>query len=41
MAVRMLACTGMLHQRLIDESVLREHGALPPVRPIVFQNWTR
>jgi hypothetical protein len=44
MAVRMLTYTGLLHQRLIDEGVLREHGALPPVLPIVIYNgrgpWT-
>ena len=44
MAVRILTYTGLLHQRLIDESVLREHGALPPVLPIVVYNgrgpWT-
>ena len=35
MAVRMLTYTGLLYQRLIDEGVLREHGALPPVLPII------
>ena len=44
MAVRMLTYTGLLYQRLIDEGVLREHGALPPVLPIVIYNgrgpWT-
>ena len=44
MAVRILTCTGLLHQRLIDEGVLRRHGALPPVLPIVIYNgrgpWT-
>ena len=44
MAVRILTYTGLLHQRLIDEGVLREHGALPPVLPIVIYNgrgpWT-
>ena len=44
MAVRMLTYSGLLHQRLIDEGVLREHGALPPVVPIVIYNgcgpWT-
>ena len=38
MAVRMLTYTGLLHQRLIDEGVLRHHGALPPVLPIVIYN---
>ncbi len=41
MAVRMLTYTGLLHQRLIDEGVLREHGALPPVLPIVIYNGRR
>ena len=44
MAVRMLTYTGLLHQRLIDEGVLRKHGVLPPVLPIVIYNgrgpWT-
>ena len=44
MAVRMLTYTGLRHQRLLDEGVLREHGALPPVLPIVIYNgrgsWT-
>ena len=44
MAVRMLTYTGLLYQRLIDEGVLREHDALPPVLPIVIYNgrgpWT-
>ena len=44
MAVRILTYTGLLHQRLIDEGVLRRHGALPPVLPIVIYNgrgpWT-
>ena len=41
MAVRMLTYTGLLYQRLIDEGVLREHGALPPVLPIVIYNGRR
>ncbi len=44
MAVRILTYTGLLHQRLIDERVLQEYGALPPVLPIVIYNgrgpWT-
>ncbi|MCY4660758.1 MAG: Rpn family recombination-promoting nuclease/putative transposase [Acidobacteria bacterium] len=44
MAVRMLTYTGLLYRRLIKEGVLREHGALPPVLPIVIYNgrtpWT-
>ena len=44
MAVRMLTYTGLLYQRLIDEGVLRKHGSLPPVLPIVIYNgrgpWT-
>ncbi len=44
MAVRMLTYTGLLYLRLINEGVLHEHGALPPVLPIVIYNgrtrWT-
>ena len=44
MAVRMLTYTGLLYERLIDEGVLRKHGGLPPVLPIVIYNgrgpWT-
>ena len=44
MAVRMLAYTALLYQRLIAEGALREEGALPPVLPIVVYNgrppWT-
>ena len=44
MAVRMLTYTGLLYQKLIGEGVLRDHGALPPVLPIVIYNgrgpWT-
>ena len=36
MAVRMLAYTALLYQKLIGEGVLREHDALPPVLPIVI-----
>ena len=44
MAMRMLTYTGMLYEKLIDDGVLREHGKLPPVLPIVIYNgsqpWT-
>ena len=44
MAVRMLTYSGLLYQRLVGEGVLREHGALPPVLPVVIYNgrspWT-
>ena len=44
MAVRMLTYSGLLYQRLVAEGVLREHGALPPVLPVVIYNgrspWT-
>ena len=44
MATRMLTYTGMLYEKLIDDGVLREHGKLPPVLPIVIYNgrqpWT-
>ena len=38
MATRMLTYTGMLYEKLIDDGVLREHGKLPPVLPIVICN---
>ena len=41
MAVRMLAYTALLQQRLIADGVLGEHGALPPVLPIVLYNGPR
>ena len=41
MAVRMLAYTALLYQKLIGEGVLREHDALPPVLPIVIYNGRR
>ena len=41
MAVRMLAYTTLLYQKLIGEGVLREHDALPPVLPIVIYNGRR
>ena len=34
-AVRMLTCTGLLYQRLIDEGELRRRDTLPPVLPII------
>ena len=43
MAVRMVTCTELFHQRLIDEGVLREHGALPPVLIAIYSGlgpWT-
>ena len=41
MAVRMLAYTALLQQRLIADGVLRERGALPPVLPVVIYNGRR
>ena len=41
MAVRMLTYTGLLYQKLIAEGVLREHGGLPPVLPVVIYNGRR
>ena len=41
MAVRMLAYTAMLQQRLIADGALDEHGALPPVLPVVLYNGRR
>ena len=38
MAVRMLAYSGLLYQRLVAEGVLRERGALPPVLLVVIYN---
>ena len=46
MAVRVLTytSTSLLYEKLIDDGVLREHGKLPPVLPIVIYNggkrWT-
>ena len=44
MAVRMLAYTALLHQRLAADGVLRDHKVLPPVLPVVIYNgrqpWT-
>ena len=41
MAVRMLSYTGLLYQRLASDGVLREHGILPPVLPVVLYNGRR
>ena len=41
MAVRMLAYTALLYQRLIAEGGLSEDGALPPVLPVVVYNGRR
>ena len=41
MAFRMLAYTSLLYQKLIGDGELREHGALPPVLPVVIYNGRR
>ena len=41
MAVRMLAYTALLYQKLIGDGALRQHDALPPVLPIVIYNGRR
>ena len=41
MAVRILEYTALLYRRLVAQDVLREHGALPPVLPIVLYNGRR
>ena len=41
MAVRMLTYTGLLYQRLAADGVLRGHGVLPPVLPVVIYNGRR
>ena len=41
MALRMLTCTALLYQRLDADDVLRDHGALPPVLPVVLYNGRR
>ena len=41
MALRMLTYTALLYQRLDADGVLRDHGALPPVLPIVLYNGRR
>ena len=44
MAVRVMTYTSLLYQKLIDDGVLRRHGKLPPVLPVVIYNgsvpWT-
>ena len=41
MAVRVLTYTSLLYEKLIDDGVLREHGKLPPVLPIVIYNGSK
>ena len=41
MAVRMLAYTALLYQRLAADGALRDHRALPPVLPVVIYNGRR
>ena len=41
MAVRILEYTALLYRRLVADGVLREHGALPPVLPVVLYNGRR
>ena len=41
MALRMLTYTALLYQRLDADGVLRGHGALPPVLPVVLYNGRR
>ena len=41
MAVRLLAYTALLYDRLVADGALREHGAPPPVLPIVIYNGRR
>ena len=41
MALRMLTYTALLYQRLDADGVLRDHGALPPVLPVVLYNGRR
>ena len=41
MAVRILEYTALLYRRLVAQDVLREHGALPPVLPVVLYNGQR
>ena len=41
MALRMLTYTALLYQRLDADGVLRDHGALPPVLPVVLYNGGR
>ena len=41
MPARMLAYTALLYQRVIADGALDEHGALPPVLPVVLYNGRR
>ena len=41
MAVCVLTYASLLYEKLIDDGVLREHGRLPPVLPIVICNGAR
>ncbi len=41
MAVRILEYSALLYRRLVAHGVLREHGALPPVLPVVLYNGRR
>ena len=41
MALRMLTYTALLYQRLAADDVLRDHGVLPPVLPVVLYNGRR
>ncbi len=41
MAVRILEYSALLYRRLVAHDVLREHGALPPVLPVVLYNGRR
>ena len=41
MGVRLLTYTGLFYERLVADGVLREHGALPPVLPVVIYNGRR
>ena len=41
MALRMLTYTALLYQRLDADGVLRDHGALPPVLPVVLYDGRR
>ena len=41
MAVRILEYTALLYRGLVAQGVLRQHGALPPVLPVVLYNGRR
>ena len=41
MALRILEYTALLYRRLVAHGVLREHGVLPPVLPVVLYNGRR